>query len=255
MDLEDEVKKVYRWIAKIGNLGLRVLWYILHFVVRICYFAHGTARVLESYLISCGLLKKYKDLNLRNLQYLAIVVESEEAYQTPKVIELLQWLATIGVKHVCLYDMEGVLKKSEEAILEKLSNATLFKVAGENDSLLDKEHIILEFASLTDGKEAVAKAANLLFLKYFKSGNLGGDEEEPIFTEPRVAEAIGAIGCPGPDPDLLLVYGPARCHLGFPPWRIRYTEIVHMGPLKSMKYGSLIKAIYKFTTVHQNYGT
>lgn len=33
-------------------------------------------------------------------------------------------------------------------------------------------------------------------------------------------------GCGGPDPDLLLVYGPARCHLGFPPWRIRYTEIV-----------------------------
>lgn len=33
-------------------------------------------------------------------------------------------------------------------------------------------------------------------------------------------------GCRGPDPDLLLVYGPARCHLGFPAWRIRYTEIV-----------------------------
>ncbi|RVX12316.1 hypothetical protein CK203_010695 [Vitis vinifera] len=28
----------------------------------------------------------------------------------------------------------------------------------------------------------------------------------------------------------------------------------HMGPLKSMKYGSLLKAIYKFSMVHQNYG-
>lgn len=28
----------------------------------------------------------------------------------------------------------------------------------------------------------------------------------------------------------------------------------HMGPLKSMNYGSLIKAIYKFTMVRQNYG-
>ncbi|MCH87335.1 nogo-B receptor-like, partial [Trifolium medium] len=32
--------------------------------------------------------------------------------------------------------------------------------------------------------------------------------------------------CKGPEPDLLLVYGPVRSHLGFPPWRIRYTEIV-----------------------------
>lgn len=27
-----------------------------------------------------------------------------------------------------------------------------------------------------------------------------------------------------------------------------------MGQLKHMRYGSLIKAIYKFTTVRQNYG-
>lgn len=28
----------------------------------------------------------------------------------------------------------------------------------------------------------------------------------------------------------------------------------HMGRLKSMRYGSLLKAIYKFTMVRQNYG-
>ncbi|KAK9931482.1 hypothetical protein M0R45_018756 [Rubus argutus] len=67
-------------------------------------------------------------------------------------------------------------------------------------------------------------------------------------------DALKDVGGRGPDPDLLLVYGPARCHLGFPAWRMRYTEIVHMGQLKSMKYGSLVKAIYKFTTVRQNYG-
>ncbi|KAH0977385.1 hypothetical protein GBA52_027104 [Prunus armeniaca] len=81
----------------------------------------------------------YKALNFGKLRCLAIVIESEEAYQTSKVIELLRWLEAIGVKRVCLYDTEG---------------------------------------------------------------------------------------CRGPDPDLLLVYGPARCYLGFPAWRIRYTKIV-----------------------------
>ncbi|CAA2997061.1 dehydrodolichyl diphosphate synthase complex subunit nus1 isoform X3 [Olea europaea subsp. europaea] len=43
-------------------------------------------------------------------------MDSEEAFQTPKVPELLRWLAVIGLKNVCLYDMEGVLKPSEEVI-------------------------------------------------------------------------------------------------------------------------------------------
>ncbi|XP_060676371.1 uncharacterized protein LOC107404940 isoform X2 [Ziziphus jujuba] len=201
-----------------------------------------------------GFLKKYKSLNLGKLRCLAIVIESEEAYQTLQVIELLQWLGAIGVKSVCLYDKEGVMKKSKQAILGKLNNAVIFEESGENDKLVDHNHMMLEFASFSDGKEAVTKAANLLFMKYLKLNKLAGDQEGQIFTEPHMAEALKAIGCKGADPDLLLVYGPARCHLGFAVWRIRYTEIVHMGPLKSMRYGSLIKAIYKFTMVRQNYG-
>ncbi|KAI5314276.1 PREDICTED: dehydrodolichyl diphosphate [Prunus dulcis] len=116
------------WLLQIGNLGLLLLWHILHFFVSIWYFLLGLAYVLQSYLISGGVLKSYKALNLGKLRYLAIVIESEEAYQTLKVIELLQWLEAIGVKRVCLYDTEGVLKKSKEAILNKLKNASEFKV-------------------------------------------------------------------------------------------------------------------------------
>lgn len=92
---------------QIGNLGLQVLWYFLHFILSIWYLALWAARMLESCLISSGLLKRYRALNLVNLRYLAIVIESEEARQIPKVIELLNWLATIGVKRICLYDSEG----------------------------------------------------------------------------------------------------------------------------------------------------
>ena len=38
--------------------------------------------------------------------------------------------------------------------------------------------------------------------------------------------SIVLTGSGGADPDLLLIYGPTRCHLGFPAWRLRYTEIV-----------------------------
>ncbi|XWS68183.1 hypothetical protein CRYUN_Cryun04dG0069500 [Craigia yunnanensis] len=255
MDFKKEMRMLYRWIAQIGNLLLRLLWHLVHVIISLYYFTLGIANALESYLISWGLLRRYKSLQVAKLQYLAIVVESEEAYQTSNIIELLQWLAAIGVKHVCLYDKEGILKKSKDLILEKLDGAILFRDAHENNVLLDQTHMNLEFSSFSDGKEAVAKAANVLFMKYLKSGATDQKQEEQIFTESQMAEALKTVGSGGPEPDLLLVYGPARCHLGFPLWRIRYTEIVHMGPLKSMKYGSLIKAIYRFTMLRQNYGT
>lgn len=67
----------------------------------------GIAATLESYLISYGFLRKYNHLNIDKVQYLAIVVESDEAYNTLKIIELLQWLASLGIRSVCLYDVEG----------------------------------------------------------------------------------------------------------------------------------------------------
>lgn len=235
-------------IAQIGNLGLLVLWHFVHLIINIWYFALGVGQTLESYVISRGLLKR--SLNSNRVRYLAIVVDTKEARHTSKVLELLQHLDTIGIKHVCLYDPEGLLKKSEEAILEKLTCGKLYEEASKSDSLIRK-HINLEFASFSDGKEAVVKAANYLYKKNY----IGGEQKEFICTESHIDEALKAIGSAHPDPDLLLVYGPARCHLGFPAWRLRYTEIVHMGPLKSMKFGSLIKAIYNFTKMHQNYGT
>ncbi|KAK2988571.1 hypothetical protein RJ640_016431, partial [Escallonia rubra] len=206
------------------NLGLFLLWHILHFIVTFWYFALRIANALESCLISSGLLKKYKALCSGKIQCLAIVMDSKDADQTSKVIELLQWLGALGVKYVCLYDTEGVLKKSKEAITGsgRFSHAKSSEEAAKTDPLLDQEIITVEFASFSDGKAAVVKAANLLFVKYY----LGGEQEEPILSESHVAEALEAIGCGGPDPDLLLVYGPGRCHLGFPAWRIRYTEIV-----------------------------
>ena len=64
----------------------------------------------------------------------------------------------------------------------------------ENDKLLNQKHMMLEFASFSDGKEAVAKAANLLFVKYLTSTNSGGDQEEEVFTELHMTEALRAVG-------------------------------------------------------------
>lgn len=254
LDLKEEVSFFQGWTFQVESLVVRILWHLLHVIVSFWYFVHGIAELLESYLISKGILRKYKSLHLGKLRYLAIVVESEDAYQTSKIVELLEWLIAIGVKRVCLYDKEGILKKSKESLLTKLNGATLLEDSYDEDALVNQQGFTLEFASFSDGKEAVAKAANVLFSKYSKCNGYEMNHEDQMFTEADMTEALKASGCVVLEPDLMLVYGPVRCHLGFPAWRIRYTEIIHMGPLKSMRRGSLIKAIYKFTMVRQNYG-
>lgn len=148
---------------QIGNLGLLLLWHFVHLIVNLWYFALGLGQTLESYLISRGLLKRYNSLDSNRVRYLAIVVDSKEAGQTSEVIKLLQHLEDIGIKHVCLYDPKGkvfwcsftllqanhmnqcaqltlnhrvctsifivgLLKKSQEAILEKLTCVKLYEV-------------------------------------------------------------------------------------------------------------------------------
>ncbi|KAL4304279.1 hypothetical protein GQ457_10G019970 [Hibiscus cannabinus] len=244
----------YFWIDKIGNVLFRLSWHLVHAIIYFCYFMMAMVHGLESHLISRGLLRKYKYLHISKINYLAIVIESEEACRTSNVIQLLQWVAALGINHICLYDNEGLLKKSKDVILDKFDGAILFQDTHENNMLLDQPCMTLEFVSFSDGKEAVARAANVLLMKYIKSGAAASNLGEQIFSESEMSEALKTVGSGGPEPDLLLIYGPARCHLGFPAWRIRYTEIQHMGPLKSMKYGSLIKALYRYTTVRQNYG-
>ncbi|KOM41598.1 hypothetical protein LR48_Vigan04g179600, partial [Vigna angularis] len=241
-------------LLQIGDLWLRLLWYFLQIIVSAWYSIVVVGNLLESYFISLGVLEKHKSLHPEKVQYLAIVIESEEACQISELVKLLKWLDSIGVKNVCLYDMNGVLKKSKETILQNLKNAKSIQEVSQIVTRHAHDHMTLEFLSYVDGKEAVAKAANLVFVENLKQRSLGEELDAQISLEPQLNEALQIVGSKGPEPDLLLVYGPVRSHLGFPAWRLRYTEIVHMGSLKFMTYGSLIKAIYNFTRVHQNYG-
>lgn len=93
-----------------------MIWLILHLIINVWYSVLGIAHKVESTLISSRLLKSYNAININKVRYLAVVIESEEARQTSKVLELLHWLASIGIKSICLYDREGkVVKKLSPA--------------------------------------------------------------------------------------------------------------------------------------------
>ncbi|KAL6867666.1 hypothetical protein ACP4OV_015690 [Aristida adscensionis] len=242
----------------IVKLILGLIWCIIHLAISFFHLWSHLIYTLECYAISSGLLRKYQNLRLDRLKYLAVVVDSREAKNVVKIKQLLYWLSTIGVKHVCLYDIDGVLKKSFEPAMNisRDEKSGKYSDMGANGKALNFGHreMVVDCVSGSDGKEGIAKAASLLCSTYFNGdNNRENGKDEPTFTEADMASALKAVGCGGPEPDLLLVYAPARCHFGFPAWRLRYTEIMHMGPLKSVKYGAIVKAFYNFSKKYQNY--
>ncbi|WVZ55844.1 hypothetical protein U9M48_006452 [Paspalum notatum var. saurae] len=233
------------------KLVLGLLWTITHLALSFLNLWSHLFYNLECYLISTGLLWKYQNLHLGGLKYLAIVVDSKEAKNTAKIKQLLFWLSTMGVKYVCLYDIEGVLKKSFEPAVNvsRDRNAEYFGIGANIQNLnCGERDMVIDCLSGSDGKEGIATAANFLCSTYFNGDTHGDGKREPAFTEADMASALKTVGFGGPEPDLLLVYGPARCHLGFPAWRLR-----HMGPLKSMKCGAIVKTLYNFSKKNQNY--
>ncbi|CAN8312008.1 unnamed protein product [Cochlearia groenlandica] len=227
MDFNDLILLLSSWIFQIGDLGLNLTWRFIHILVSLCHIVYGIFEAIQSYAISLGLIKKYSSIDVEKLQCLAVVVDIEGARDVSKVIELLQWLKSIGVKQVGLFDSQGLLKKSKDIILETVPGSILLQDTGEKDLSPSPKHMAIEFISSSDNKEAVVKAANILLEKYLKSSHTENEKGESFFTESHLNEALRVVGENVHVPDLLLVYGPVRSHLGFPAWRLRYTEITY----------------------------
>lgn len=94
-------------IPQIGDLGCDLLWRFIHIVVSLCHIVSGIFEAIQTYAISLGLIQKYSSIDIEKLRCLAVVVDIEVARDVSKVIELLQWLTTIGVKQVGLFDSQG----------------------------------------------------------------------------------------------------------------------------------------------------
>lgn len=60
----------------------------------------------------------------------------------------------------------------------------------DKDALLEQKYMNLEVISYTDGKHAVARAANFLFKKHYSCAHT----DKPELTESDMADALAAIG-------------------------------------------------------------
>ncbi|KAL2649583.1 hypothetical protein R1flu_017711 [Riccia fluitans] len=212
----------------------------------------------------------------------AVVFENlQEPSWEDKVSQLVTWLSALNVRHLTLFDPAGVLKRSQPETLKFLKRAEdnqldlgavkspnfhmqpppnlsgLRRLKGEcmDGEQLRRNEMKLELLSLQDGKESLVRAAktvckNAYMMHYAKHHQA----KLPILTEQDVNDSLLVNGSEGPDPDLLLLFGKTRSLHGFPPWRLRLTEIVHMGPLRDLSAGSFESALKEFSQKTHRYG-
>ncbi|KAH7445257.1 hypothetical protein KP509_02G115400 [Ceratopteris richardii] len=175
--------------------------------------------------------------------HLAVLVDSEDVVvHLNKIIEFLHQLASLGFQHISLYDAEGILKTvlpialkgqslvqtyyhnaARDEFVSEVDNAEVAAPQPEGKGISPQPggngNLSVELLSLNEGKQAIVEAARNICIKSMQSGTSSDLQEEDIQFSLRQTRNIG------PDPDLLLVFSNLRCLQGFPPWRLRLTEI------------------------------
>ncbi|KAG2656753.1 hypothetical protein PVAP13_1KG104000 [Panicum virgatum] len=131
------------------------------------------------------------------------LMDSREAKNVMEVKQLLHWFSTVGIKYVVLYDIEGVIKESIEHGIEtsRDENTSNFSNICANTKSSHCSHggMVIECLSGSDGKEGIAKAANLLYSASCKGCNNyatythGYDKMDTVFTEADMASALRAV--------------------------------------------------------------
>ncbi|CAM6085227.1 unnamed protein product [Calypogeia fissa] len=115
-------------------------------------------------------------------------------------------------------------------------------------------HMKVELLSLQDGKGSLVRAARHVCENAYKLHYAEKSTKGAKLTEDDINRSLQETGGEGPDPDLLLLFGMTRSLLGFPPWRLRLTEIVHMGSLKDLTAQTFVSALKDFAKKAHRYG-
>lgn len=184
--------------------------------------------------------------------------------------ELVCWTVSAGIKHLILYDYDGVLKNNvldfRKEIYNKLgkyygpSNIPKYAVRiphlnkiyfNEQDSKTPNERnkVAIEISLLSnrDGRETIVDLTKTM-------ADLCASQELKLtdITMKLVDKELNHLV--GPEPDLLLYFGPSLDLQGFPPWHLRLTELHWERDNDAVVYSVFIRGLQKYSACKINVG-
>ena len=182
--------------------------------------------------------------------------------------ELVCWTISAGVKHLSLYDYDGILQKNTDelrnAVFEHLSiyygpdnvpnfavriphfNKVFYNKKGHGD---DKGKVAIEVSLLSnrDGRETIVDLTRTMAdLCSNREMNINDITVDLIDTE--LKQLVGS------EPDLLLYFGPSLDLQGYPPWHIRLTEFFWEEDNNQVTYSVFIRGLKQYAGCKVNVG-
>ncbi|GMM39584.1 ditrans,polycis-polyprenyl diphosphate synthase [Hanseniaspora uvarum] len=188
--------------------------------------------------------------------------------------DLVAWSLSAGIKHLTLYDYDGLLKDDvdllRKIIFSKLckyfgaqktpkfavriphKNQVYFNIpittdATESDSLNKKVSIEIVLLSVVDGRETIVELTKTL-AELYKEDKISEDDITMDLVDTELKQLVGE------EPDLLLYFGPNLDLQGYPPWHIRLTELFWEHDNNSVSYTVFIRGLKQFSASKVNVG-
>lgn len=194
--------------------------------------------------------------------------------------KIVCWTVSAGIKHLVLYDYDGLLQKHVDNFREEIhvklckyfgpkhlpkfaikiphSNKVYYNTdkmneqdgaEDETDKSNKNKKVVIEISLLSnrDGRETIVDLTKTMT-------ELVARQELKIndITMDLVDSELNQLV--GDEPDLLLYFGPALDLQGFPPWQIRLTEFYWEDDNNSVTYSVFIRGLKNFAGAKMNVG-
>lgn len=201
------------------------------------------------------------DGTLKLPSHLGVIV-SESDISFEHVIAILIWCIGIGISFVSLYDQQGRLVKSSIS-LQKLLQKKCEQLFDTNFSNLGVQFGVNDVRNkgkngreirtritLLDGKNGRQNivTATRDLCQDVVDGKQSSDVNSAVFS--RYIQASNDW----PDPELVLIFGPAFSTVGYLPWQLRLTEIMHLHTHHNMTYPDFYNVLRQYSKCEQRFG-
>lgn len=183
--------------------------------------------------------------------------------------KLICWTVSAGIKHLTLYDYDGLLQKNIQQFREDIhlklvkyygpsnlpkfairiphSNKVYYNDTDENDS--EDKKVVIEIALLSnrDGRETIVDLTKTM-AELCASDDLKISDITMDLVDTELTQLVGK------EPDLLLYFGPALDLQGYPPWHIRLTEFYWEPDNNAVAYSVFIRGLRNYAGAKMNVG-
>ncbi|KAK7108754.1 dehydrodolichyl diphosphate synthase complex subunit nus1-like [Littorina saxatilis] len=244
---------------------------LIHYVIALGEFAFGVLKYIPQYelLFAKKHLASKVEADAKKLRKLPLhvgflVIENEMSYKD--LANLIVWSVTMGISYVSVYDMNGEIKRNSGNLQKEVERSKENMVY--NDSVSHEIQIFthspqytekmavgrgmkkasVHLLSAEDGCHSLVQVARNLSRKVAAQQSLVSD------ITPASVTALIHDSHQFPDPDLLLTFGPTLSLLGYLPWQIRLTEIIHVASHKGLSYEGFISSLHSYANTLQRFG-